>query len=186
MYHEHSGGWFWWGNKQCTPEEYKQLWVMTVEYLRDTKNVHNLLYAYSPAETNDEAHYLERYPGDEYVDIVAFDCYAYGGANAEDIARYQESMHRNLQIVTAYAQKANKIPTIGETGMESIPDSAYFTQVVYPVIKTYKVSWILFWRNAWESDKPQHFYAPFAGHSSDKDFNNFVANPDVLMNGDVQ
>ncbi len=79
MYHEHTGAWFWWGgSEQCTPEEYKQLWTMTVDHLRNKKNVHNLLYAYSPSETKDETEFLERYPGDEYVDIVGYDCYATG------------------------------------------------------------------------------------------------------------
>jgi mannan endo-1,4-beta-mannosidase len=185
MYHEHTGGWFWWGSRQCTPEEYKQLWIMTVEYLRDKKNVHNLLYAYSPSETSDEAEFLERYPGDGYVDIVGYDCYV-SGKDAESAAKYKEAMNRNLEIVTAYAAKSGKIPTIGETGMESIPDSTYFTQVVYPVIGKYKIAWVLLWRNAWESNMPNHFYVPFAGHSSSDDFRNFVNKPDILMNEDLK
>jgi len=185
MYHEHTGAWFWWGSEQCTPEEYKHLWIMTVEYLRDKKNVHNLLYAYSPSETENEAHFLERYPGDEYVDIVGYDCYVPGSDSAA-VASYKAAMDRNLKIVTDYAGKSGKIPVIGETGMESIPDATYFTQAVYPVISQYKIAWVLFWRNAWESDKPQHFYAPFAGHSSAPDFKEFVGNTDILMNEDIK
>jgi mannan endo-1,4-beta-mannosidase len=185
MYHEHTGNWFWWGSEQCTPEEYKQLWIMTVEYLRDKKNVHNLLYAYSPSETKDEAHFLQRYPGDEYVDIVGYDCYVPGSDSAA-VASYKAAMDRNLKIVTDYAAKSGKIPVIGETGMESIPDPTYFTQAVYPVISQYKIAWVLFWRNAWESDKPNHFYAPYAGHSSADDFKEFVSKPEILMNADIK
>ena len=47
-FHEHTGSGFWWGEAQCTPDEYKALWRFTVEYLRDVKGVHNLLYVYSP------------------------------------------------------------------------------------------------------------------------------------------
>ncbi|MDR2148468.1 MAG: glycoside hydrolase family 26 protein, partial [Tannerella sp.] len=179
MYHEHSGNWFWWGSEQCMPEEYKQLWRMTVEYLRDTKNVHHLLYAYSPSETRDETHFLERYPGNEYVDIVGFDCYA-GGKDSAAIARYGEALDRNLQIVTSYAQKSGKIPTIGETGMESVPYTTYFTQAVYPVIGKYKISWVLFWRNSYQSSMPQHFYVPFAGHPSAPDFKQFTDKDNIL------
>lgn len=185
MYHEHTGAWFWWGSKQCTPEEYKQLWQMTVNYLRDTKNVHNLLYAYSPSETSSEAEYLERYPGDEYVDMVGYDCYV-PGKDADAIVKYKEGMNRNLKIVTEYAKKANKIPTIGETGMESISDSTYFTQVVYPIINQYKISWVLFWRNAYESNKREHFYVPYTGHPAADDFNAFVSKSDILMNKDIK
>jgi mannan endo-1,4-beta-mannosidase len=185
MYHEHSGAWFWWGSKQCTPDEYKRLWIMTVEHLQYKRNVHNLLYAYSPSETNDETHYLERYPGDQYVDIVGYDCYV-SGKGAEAVSKYKDAMNHNLKIVTDYAAKSGKIPTIGETGMESILDSIYFTQTVYPVISQYKVVWVLFWRNAWESDNRNHFYAPFAGHSSANDFKEFVSGAGILMNADIK
>jgi mannan endo-1,4-beta-mannosidase len=185
MYHEHTGAWFWWGSEQCTPDEYKQLWIMTVDYLRNKKNVHNLLYAYSPSETNDGTHFLERYPGDEYVDIVGYDCYATGN-DSTAVANYKAAMNRNLSIVTTYATKANKLPIIGETGMESISYQKYFTDAVYPVINRYKIGWVLFWRNAWEPDKPNHFYAPYAGHSSSTDFNEFIAKPDILMNKEIQ
>lgn len=185
IYHEHTGDWFWWCSKQCTPEEYKQLWVMTVEYLRDKKEVHNLLYAYSPSETRDEAHFLERYPGDDYVDILGYDCYV-PVKDSTAIVSYKEAMDRNLKIVTEYAMKSGKLPIIGETGMESIPDTTYFTEVVYPIISKYKIAWVLFWRNAWESGKPDHFYAPWAGHSSAPDFKMFVEKPNILMNKDVK
>src|SRR5207248_2576010 len=36
-FHETSGGWFWWGARHATPDEYKQLWRFTVEYLRDRR-----------------------------------------------------------------------------------------------------------------------------------------------------
>ena len=185
MYHEHTGAWFWWGSEQCTPEEYKQLWIMTVDHLKNKKNIHNLLYAYSPSETNDEMHFLERYPGDDYVDIIGYDCYA-TGSDSVAVKNYMEAMDRNLKIVTSYAEKSGKLPIIGETGMESIPYDTYFTEVVYPVVCQYNVAWVLFWRNAWESDKPQHFYAPFDGHTSAPDFVKFIANPDILMNGDIK
>lgn len=184
MYHEHTGAWFWWGSEQCTPEEYKELWRMTVQYLRDEKNVHNLLYSYSPSETKDEAHFLERYPGDEYVDIVGFDCYV-PGKDAESLVTYKAAMDRNLKIVTDYAAKSGKLPTIGETGMESVWDSTYFTQTVYPVLQKYKIAWVLFWRNAWEADKREHYYLPFAGHPAAEDFKAFVANDSILMNKDI-
>lgn len=185
MYHEHTGAWFWWGSEQCTPDEYKQLWIMTVNHLRNKKNVHNLLYAYSPSEINNEIELLERYPGDEYVDIVGFDCYA-TGSDSSAISNYKIAMDRNLKIVTTYAEKANKLPIIGETGMESIPYSQYFTDAVYPVISQYKIGWVLFWRNAWETDKPNHYYMPFEGHSSADDFKKFVSKPDILMNKDIK
>jgi hypothetical protein len=61
-YHELTGSWFWWGEKNCTPEEYIALWRMTADYLRQTRKLNNILLVYSTAEFIDEAHFLERYP----------------------------------------------------------------------------------------------------------------------------
>lgn len=183
MYHEHTGAWFWWGNMQCTPEQYKQLWVMTVRYLRDTRHVHNLIYAYSPATVKDKEEYFSRYPGDDYVDMIGYDCYAFtkdGG-----MEKYKKEMDLNLKIVTDYAKGSGKIPTIGETGHETLEYPNYFTQVLYPVISRYKISWVLFWRNAWSPQLPNHYYVPFAGHPATEDFNRFVAKERILMNSDI-
>jgi len=73
-FHEMSGSWFWWGGENTTPEAYKRLWRFTVEYLRDEKDLHNLLYAYSPDRSSREG-YLRYYPGDAYVDVLGYDDY---------------------------------------------------------------------------------------------------------------
>ncbi|MDR1119742.1 MAG: glycoside hydrolase family 26 protein [Dysgonamonadaceae bacterium] len=185
MYHEHTGDWFWWGSAQCTPDEYKQLWIMTQTYLRTAKNVHNLLYAYSSSNAQSEEHYLERYPGDEYVDVLGFDHYL-KGQTPEDVAQYKTDFERNLRIVTAYAEKSGKLPIVGETGEESVWDATYFTGILYPILQQYRPAWVLFWRNAWEPDKPNHYYLPYPGHPAEADFKAFVETPLILMNQDVK
>jgi mannan endo-1,4-beta-mannosidase len=91
-----------------------------------------------------------------------------------------------LKIITDYAVKASKIPIIGETGMESVSDPAYFTEILYPVISKYKVASVLLWRNAWEPDiKAHHYYVPFPGHPACDDFREFVNKPDILMSKDI-
>jgi beta-mannanase len=70
-----NNSWFWWGGSNCTPEELKHLWQFTVSYLRDEKQVHNLLYAYNTDRFTSEEAWLERYPGDEWTDIAGFDIY---------------------------------------------------------------------------------------------------------------
>ncbi len=58
-----------------TVDEYVQLWRFTVDYLRDEKGLHNLLFAYSTDVFTDEEDYLELYPGHEYVDVLGYDDY---------------------------------------------------------------------------------------------------------------
>lgn len=177
MYHEHLGSWFWWGAKQCTPDEYNQLYRMTVTYLRDVKGVHNLLYAFSPCMMKNEADFLSRYPGDDWVDLIGFDSYC--GNDKVSIERYKKEMTTGLDIVCTYAKKANKIPIMAETGMESIPVADYFTNILLPVLEPYNVSYVLFWRNS--STKKTHFYVPFVGQAAADDFKKFSEGKKILM-----
>jgi mannan endo-1,4-beta-mannosidase len=189
-YHEHTGSWFWWGRNHCTPEEYNKLYQMTVEYLRDTRNVHNVLYAFSPTAIQTEAEYLERFPGYEYVDIIGFDCYANNEGDvyieekaAESIANYKHTMKTNLDIVVDLAAKAGKIPTISETGMEAFSNPRYFTELS-DAIKDYNVSYVLLWRNAY--DRKGHYYAGYPGCPNEADFQAFVKQPRILTLDDIK
>ena len=77
-YHEHTGGWFWWGKGLNTEADFIALWRHTVDHLRLRRGLHNLLYAYSPDRRGIDPDaladgYLYGYPGDEYVDILGLD-----------------------------------------------------------------------------------------------------------------
>ena len=181
LYHEHTGSWFWWGARQCTPQDYVAMWRMTADYLRGS-GVHNLLIAYSPSGCSSIEEYLLRYPGDDYVDVTGFDIYQ----NGSDTLSYRKAMETNIDIVTGYAGKSGKIPVISETGSESVRPDDYFTSVVYPLLENRRLSYILFWRNAYEPDKPGHFFLPFKGHSAEDDFKEMVSFPRVLLNEDIK
>src|SRR5450631_121510 len=73
LFHELSGNWFWWGKDHCTPEEFKQLWHFTISYLRDTKNIHQFLYAYNTDRFSSKEDYLLKFPGNDWTDILCFD-----------------------------------------------------------------------------------------------------------------
>jgi mannan endo-1,4-beta-mannosidase len=180
MFHEHTGSWFWWGAKQCTPDEYNQLYRMTINYLRDVKGVHNILYAFSPCNVSTEKDFLLRYPGDDYVDIVGVDAYCGNKNTDETNTKFKKEVSEQLDIVTAYAKKANKIPVLAETGMEGIANPDFFTKVLLPTIEPYKISYVLLWRNAYTIKT--HYYAPFPGHASAADFKKFTDMPVILLN----
>ena len=175
-FHEHTGSWFWWGHDHCTPEEYKQLWQFTVRYLRDEKEVHNLLYCYSPDVFEDEEHYLERYPGDEFVDILGLDDYHDVGANGNI-----RELTRRLQIVVDLAESRSKIPVLSETGYETIPDPDWWTSTFLPAIRdderASRIAYLMVWRNA----RLDHHYGPFPGHASAADFKKFSADPALVF-----
>ena len=184
-WHEHTGSWFWWGQQHCTAEQYKALWQLTVSRLKD-KGVTNALYAYSPGTEpdGDEARYLERYPGDDIIDLVGLDCYCWAPeADTTQIANYAANLDRNLATVCAIAKQHHKAVALTETGYEGIKTDDWWTSTLAPVLSRHPVSYVLVWRNA--HDKPGHFFAPYPGHPSTSDFIRFYNDPQTLFLRDV-
>ena len=171
-FHENNGSWFWWGAKYCSSEQYKDLYRFTVKYLKETRNVHNLLYVYAPDIFNTSDVYLERYPGNEYVDVLGFDDY-YDFQKAETTP----NVVKQLEIVVKLANENDKLAAFTETGSEAIKDNNWFTESLLNPIKTdslaRQISWIMVWRNA----NKKHHFAPYPGHASVRDFIKFENDP---------
>jgi mannan endo-1,4-beta-mannosidase len=182
-YHEFDGGWFWWGKPHCTRDEFIALWRFTVSYLRDTLSVHNFLYAFSPDnQFLTEAEFLERYPGDEWVDMVGMDNYADIGRN-----RYAlDTAALKLKIVSDYAKKTGKLAAFTETGLESIPNTTWWTETLLTVLKWHDIqlSYVLVWRN--DTHSQSHYYAPYPGQVSVPDFMKFYDDPYTLFEINVK
>lgn len=174
-WHENEGNWFWWGVNVCTPEEYIALWKFTVTYLRDVKGVHNLLYAYNWGKIPDEATWLSRYPGDDYVDIISVDYY-----NEMTPDRIKQ-----LSLMVRIAEKRGKIPALAEGGSNMIKDPVFWTEKwLNPILAdpyARRITYMLVWRNA---DYGHHF-GPYPGHPSVPDFKKFEADPMTLFLEDL-
>ena len=182
-YHEFDGDWFWWGRSHSTVDEFRTLWKFTVSYLRDSMNVHTFLYAFSPDNRFlSEETFLERYPGDEWVDMVGMDNYGDMGRDGykPDVAA------QKLKIVSDYAKKAGKLAAFTETGLESIPDPAWWNETLLKVMRNsdMELAYVLVWRNDVRS--PTHYYAPYPGHSSVPDFIRFYNDPYTLFENDIK
>lgn len=176
-WHEHTGSWFWWGQDLCTQDEYKRLWKMTVDYLRKNE-VYNVLYVYSSgAEPQNDVQYIERYPGDDYIDILGFDTYQF------DRNDFLVNVKRMLSIISKVGKSRNKAYAVTEIGYESIPDPVWWTETLLSTIKDYSISYVLVWRNAY--DKKNHYYAPYPGQVSAENFIEFYDNPQILFVSDI-
>lgn len=116
-FHENSGGWFWWGTSTSV-ESYQAMWRYMVNYLEE-KGVHNFLYVYSPnGPISSGEEYLERYPGDAYVDVLGFDYYDdYADANVYTGDNFFAALADSCDIVAELAKTKGKIPAIAETGI---------------------------------------------------------------------
>jgi mannan endo-1,4-beta-mannosidase len=182
-YHEFDGDWFWWGKSHCTKDEFVHLWKFTVAYLRDSLQVHNFIYAFSPdCKFTTEEEYLERYPGDAWVDMTGMDDYADFGRDG----KYNvEAGIKKLKIIADYAAKTGKLAAFTETGLESIPNNSWWTETLLKSLKSgkMKLAYVLVWRN--DSRSATHFYAPFPGHTSVPDFIKFYNDPFTLFENDL-
>lgn len=179
-WHEHTGSWFWWGKNLCTVDEYNALWEMTRSHF-DSAGVDNLLYSYSPDMQGPGEIYMERYPGDEYVDLLGID--GYHRNNEEGTEYFVSKLDSILSFMTEEGARRNKPIAITETGLESIPISDWWTEVLLPLTNRYPISYVLVWRNARE--RPNHYYAPYPGQKSETNFVKFYDNPRTLFSKDI-
>lgn len=174
-YHENTGSWFWWGEGSTSSDEYIALWRMTVDYLR-SKDVHNILYAYSPDNFQSKEHYLKCYPGHDYVDIVGHDLY-HRTTDTEGTQKYIQTLKKNLNTVTEIAREHKKIAALTETGLETIPVADWWTTTLWNAIEPYELSYVLVWRNG----RANHYYAPYPNNISVEDFKKFSSLNKVLF-----
>lgn len=192
-YHEHNGDWFWWGKGYTTEEEFVQLWQFTVKYLRDEKNVHNLIYAFSPDRSRmnlseGKSAYFYAYPGDDYVDIIGLDDYWDMGfkGNIKPIAEQKADLIHSLALLDSIAREKGKLAALTETGLDKLPISNWYTSHLLSALEEglepLQISYIMVWRNA----NTGHHYSPYKGHPAENDFRQFTADEQILMEPDIQ
>ncbi len=170
-WHEFNGNWFWWGAKFCSRTEFKSLFRFTVEYLRDIKGVHNFLYAFSPNQKIlpfSSSSFLNRYPGDDVIDILALDAYDYGFPN------WKNSVEYSLKTILKLASSRGKIAAFSETGigggLSEINIPNWYSDVLLNIIsrdsKIRNIAYVMVWRNA----NFNHFWVPYPGHPQEAGF----------------
>lgn len=181
-FHEFDGNWFWWGAEYCSPEEYKIVFQFTVNYLKNTKNVHNIIYAFSPDNSySNSSSYLSRYPGDSYVDVLGMD--NYGDFNNQGTTG-SNTANAKLKYLSDLAIEKNKIAALTETGYRvtsstpAIPN--WFSTYLYDALSknNIQLGYVMFWANG-----NGGYYVPTPSNSNATDFTNFTTKPkSVLQN----
>lgn len=188
--HELTGSWFWWGKNECTDFEFKTLFRFIVYYLQHEKKLHNLLYVYNTSDNiNTKEEFLERYPGDDVIDILSFDAYQYDDPAKND--RFVKNVNSLLSIIGEIAKEKNKLTALSETGYEAIPYAEWWTQTLQKAIGENKISYVLMWRNhhglnKWLTPPREHYYVPYPGQVSEADFIKFYKHGSTLFERDVK
>lgn len=184
-FHEFDGHWFWWGKDYCSPQEFITVWRFTVEYLRDTKQVNNMLFAFSPDNSfTSQAAYLDRYPGDDYVDILGMD--NYGDFNDMGTTGMNNA-NAKLQIISDLAKDRVKIAALTEScffvtpGVNNpIPD--FYSEYLYNGMTEngVELAFMMFWSNNRDT-----YCTPTPGQSSLNDFKTLVDKPRTALADDM-
>lgn len=184
-FHELTGNWFWWCKNNASPQEFKEIWRFTIHYLRETKKLNNLIIVYNTADFKSKEEFLEYYPGDDVVDVLSFDKYQY--TNPVTDSSFITEVQNQLKIMNEVAVEHQKPMAIAETGYEQIPYENWWTKTLTEAIGNYKISFVLLWRNhGWqEQEKKMHYYAPYKGQLSEKDFIEFYNNPKTFFQKDI-
>jgi len=174
-FHEMNGNWFWWGSAATTAQNYKALYALTVNYIKEkTKSV---LFCWSPNVPLD----FNYYPGDEYVDVVGLDYYEVNVS----------TLRTQLGLLVDFAGQHEKIAVLSETGNRVAGDNAslYWSETVLPAIlndpadKASKISWLLTWINASWS----YPYVPHAASSTTakNSFISFKQSPNIIFGDEI-
>jgi mannan endo-1,4-beta-mannosidase len=174
-YHEHSGSFFWWGTNICTDKEYASLWRYTVEFLRDKKNIHNILYAYNTDRVTSLEQYMKGYPGDDVIDMLSLDMYDRG-------EQFGGELDNALNFVIKEAISRNKLTALSETG-ERRGMKDWWSTVLLPVVSKYPVGYVLTWRNTY---RPNITKSGTPNKSFPDDFFIFYNSPRSLFLKEVQ
>jgi len=179
-YHEHTGDWFWWGPAHCTTEEYNTIWKFTYEYLHDSLNVHNLIWAISPSfqHFNSSSEYQNIYPGDNYIDVIGAD--KYFGTNPAEFTPFISK----LSVMNDVAKQKNKISALTEVGNENLVNPNWFTQVL-DAIKTDDSTSAISYAAVWRNQDEGHHFAPYPGHAVVPDFIKFYDDPFTMFEQDL-
>jgi mannan endo-1,4-beta-mannosidase len=209
-WHEMSGNWFWWGDKlnpgngSFNGDAYKALYRFTVQYLRDQKGLHNIIWVYSPDRADPgtygtlsawENQYLNWYPGDSYVDVLGMDDYWSGSITSQGSApNAAAKLGSALSFLaqTAGSISGGRIAALTETGDGNqylVDPAVWYTQVLLPGIthdqSSRKIAYTFVWRNDNDTGSPPHYFVPYPGSSGAGDFVSFAADPFVWFLGEA-
>ena len=185
-WHENNQRRFWWSARDGG-RDYVALWRFTVEYLRDKREIHNLLYAYSPLShpflrSKEPSVYTSvesGYPGDAYVDVVGIDDYSGSGKSISAAAR----------LVAEIAGARGKIAALTEVGpgngLSANRALLFYTKQLLQPIKEDAVARRIAYAMVWRNKDRGHFWVPYIGHADADDFITFFNDPFTVFENDV-
>ena len=179
-------------------EEYNALWRQTVTYLRDQRGIHQLLYVYAPSlnalacEGCDPYRaYLDNYPGDAWVDVMAGDGYF---AGIDDQTRLM-NVANGIRVIADTAIAHRKISALSETGfkdgLQHNADQDFWHAQWLSSMRGLsgpsldRMAYVMTWSNSGSLAKPS-FFVPYLPDSAEAaDFRAFRDDRGTLFASDL-
>lgn len=176
-WHEYNGSWFWWGEKLCTPEQFKALYAYFQDYMNEQLPI-NIVWSFSPNLQGNwtEEKFLERYPGNDRVFLIGCDAYQWG--TEQD---FISGLRADLTFLNGFAEKNGKPIALTECGYKNSPDSTWWTRVLMPICNDFPISYLLPWRNY-----PAEHFGPAPDLCTKDDFIKFYEAPNTLFLEDIK
>lgn len=113
LFHEPETKFAWWGYG-VSKKDYIRFFQYTVNQIRKRCPEKNVLFAYCKDHYWSERTFGDRYPGDNYVDLVGYDDYTICSSEQSD-AKVIERM----KVISSFAKKHGKVAALFETGNKS-------------------------------------------------------------------
>ncbi|MBX3234256.1 MAG: hypothetical protein KIT84_04165 [Labilithrix sp.] len=153
-FHEFTGNWFWWGRANGA-SAYAAAWREMVSYLRDGRGLHHLLWVFAPDSPSSNGGWESYYPGDDFVDVIAFDRYDHNDG------RFARGYDGDLRAVGSFAKRHGKVAAVSEVGFNlgahgTNANPTWFTQTMLAPLRKHGFAYAALWRNApWEKFIPE-------------------------------
>ncbi|CAF3432743.1 unnamed protein product [Rotaria sp. Silwood1] len=142
-FHEMNGDWFYWCNQDSGV--FKNVWRHMFNYLTNTKQIHNVLWVYSPDQSRGNV--SRYYPGDSYVDIVALDVYT---NDPNSMNGYNEMLNLNKPFA------------LGEVGPSTTNGQFDYNKWITAIQTRFpRVAYFLAWNDGWSPIRNPNAYAFF-------------------------
>lgn len=215
-FHEHQRPKFWWS--VSSGGEYEALWQFTVKHFRSA-GFNNLLWAYSPivCPNNFEPtapEYLDKYPGDDFVDVMGGDCYTEDHGDLFGFARpilcdaaiakrvrdahglpctlHAQRRLAALRGLVNEAENRGKLAALTEVGHGGFGERFWTDDFLQPIKRdpvARRVSYALFWKNQSSTVGESHkdnYYVAYRGHPSASNMRAMAADQFMVLRGELQ
>lgn len=159
-FHEINGNWFWW-NGSDRRSDMVLVWQQTVDYLRNTKGIHNILFVLNFDVNGDlgDAVYGGQalatwWPGASYVDVISLDYYPSGSPATIDTARMQSAYAEAVALAGQYGIPLGISEYGAQSGIAQTQQNFWLESFGRPLLAKFpEIRFFLTWNGAYAPSK---------------------------------